>query len=181
MPLGKSIVDRGPVAVLTEPTSSTLPAIIDLHVVGRHSLLDCPRSIGLALDFVFVDLLIEEVPGTPAGRRQGKVGLIDRLEVFDLKSVAIIVLDNGAVFELHFVSDGIEMPSAIDGVTSPSVITNRSLLPVANACGNWMRPGSALARFVRGLLQSFEVEVRTMRITKNADREEGKRSIDSTC
>src|SRR5215212_602332 len=105
---GKTIVDGGPVTVFTQTVAGALPPIVDLYVLNAKVFEVLRDPFGVELDLVFVDLLVEEVPGTPTGRRQREFSLVDGRKVFDLQCVAIIVFEDGAVFETHLVLDGIK-------------------------------------------------------------------------
>jgi hypothetical protein len=106
----ETIVDGGPVAVLTEAVACALPAIVDLDILNTVVFEVLSDPFGCDLDLAFVDLLVEEVPGTPARGRQRKPRLVDRREVFNLECVAKLVFENGAVFQTQFIFGWIKSP-----------------------------------------------------------------------
>ncbi len=105
----KAFVDGGPVAVFTEPVAGALPAVVNLHVLHTEVFEVLGDPLGVQLDLVFVDLLVKEVPRTPTRRRQGKSGLVEGREIFDLQRVAKIVFENRAVFETQLIFRRIEI------------------------------------------------------------------------
>src|SRR5215216_2507809 len=122
--------------------TGALPTVVDLNVLNAVLLEVIGYPFRIQLDLLFIDLLVEEVPGTPAGRRQRELRLIDWLEVFDLQSVAKVVLENCAVFETQLVFNRIE--SAI-GEWRRDVAERHHhqifVSAVANPRGDRIRPG----------------------------------------
>ena len=62
---GKTIVDGGPITVFTKPAAGSLPAIVNLDVMNTVVFEVCCDPFRCDLDFSLIDLLVEEVPGTP--------------------------------------------------------------------------------------------------------------------
>src|SRR5690349_7290102 len=62
----KALVDGGPVAVLAEPVAAALPTVVDLHVLDAEVFQVICDPLRRRFDLAFVDLLVEEVPRTPA-------------------------------------------------------------------------------------------------------------------
>src|SRR6185503_16217233 len=73
----EAFVYRGPVAVFTETVARALPAIVDLNVLHAEVFEVLRDPLRGQLDLVFVDLLVEEVPGTPTRRREWKARFVD--------------------------------------------------------------------------------------------------------
>src|SRR6185436_3326069 len=69
-PARKAIVDGGPIAVLAEAVAGALPAIVNLHVLNAVVFQVAGDPLRRKFDLVFINLLVEEVPGAPTGGRQ---------------------------------------------------------------------------------------------------------------
>src|ERR1044072_1530242 len=145
---GEAIVDGGPVAILAKAMSGALPTVVDLDLLHTEVFQILSDPFRGDLDLVFVDLLVEKIPGAPAGGRQWKSHLVEGREVFDLERVAVIVVENGAVFQVHLVFRGIE--SAV-GYRRLDVAERHhhqfAIRAIANARRNRMRPRLAQSWF----------------------------------
>src|SRR6185369_16594499 len=74
----EAFVNRGPVAVFTKTVTRALPAVVDLNVLHTEVFEVLRDPLRIQLDLVFVDFLVEEVPGTPTRRWEWKARLVDR-------------------------------------------------------------------------------------------------------
>lgn len=95
----KLFAKRRPIA--TFHPAGSLPAIVDLNILGALLLQLRRNPLGVPPDLFLGYVRVVVIPGAPTRRRHRKSGLIDRLEVLHPKRVAIIVALDAAVLQTH--------------------------------------------------------------------------------